>query len=139
MPKRAKEPIPLTRITQIALELPEVSRRVHGHHAAFLVRKKVFAYYLHNHHGDGIVSLAAKALPGDNTSLVGSQPSAFISPPTSVPVAGSPSGSIAARSIGPKSTTSSLEAMSSAPPNPWPTSSIPLDNPPPSDIFCSEP
>lgn len=80
MPKRAKEPAPLTRITQIALELPEVSRRVHGHHAAFLVRKKVFAYFLHNHHGDGIVSLAAKALPGDNTSLVASQPSRFYLP-----------------------------------------------------------
>ena len=80
MPRRAKASSPLARVTQIALELPEVSRRVLGHHAAFLVRKKIFAYYLHNHHGDGIISLAVKALPGDNTSLVASQPSRFYLP-----------------------------------------------------------
>jgi hypothetical protein len=47
----------LARLTEICLALPEASRRDSGSHATFLVRKKTFAYYLENHHGDGIVSV----------------------------------------------------------------------------------
>jgi hypothetical protein len=42
----------LARITEIALSLPEASRKIYGSHAQFLVRKKTFAYFLDNHHGD---------------------------------------------------------------------------------------
>jgi predicted DNA-binding protein (MmcQ/YjbR family) len=48
-----------------------------GDHASFRVRKKVFAYFLNNHHGDGIVSVCAKVLPGDNQRLVDSDPIRF--------------------------------------------------------------
>ena len=51
-----------------------------GDHAAFLVRKRIFAYYLDNHHGDGIVAVTCKALPGDNTALVNRFPSKFYLP-----------------------------------------------------------
>lgn len=64
----------LIRITELALLLPEVTHQVYGSHAQFLVRKKTFAYYLDNHHGDGIVGLTCKVLPGDNTALVDAQP-----------------------------------------------------------------
>ena len=51
-----------------------------GDHAKFTVRKKVLAYYLNNHHGDGIVSVACKVLPGDNMALAKASPSRFYLP-----------------------------------------------------------
>ena len=70
----------LTHVTKIALALPETTRLVHGSHAQFLVRKKTFAYFLNNHHGDGIVALASKVLPGDNQRLTDAQPHRFYLP-----------------------------------------------------------
>jgi hypothetical protein len=49
-------------------------------HASFTVSKKVFAYYLNNHHGDGIVSVCCKALPGDNERLIAANPRKFYMP-----------------------------------------------------------
>jgi hypothetical protein len=51
-----------------------------GDHAGFLVRKKTFAYFLNNHHGDGIVAVTGKVLPGDNKALVAAQPDRFYLP-----------------------------------------------------------
>ena len=51
-----------------------------GSHAQFLVRKKTFAYFLDNHHGDGIVAFACKVLPGDNKALAQAQPNRFYLP-----------------------------------------------------------
>jgi hypothetical protein len=70
----------LVRLTKICLALPEAARRDSGSHAAFLVRKSTFAYFLNDHHGDGIVSVACKAFPGDNTALVAAQPARFYLP-----------------------------------------------------------
>ena len=75
-----KEDARLVRLTKIALALPEAERVVHGSHAQFLVRKKTFAYFLNDHHGDGIVAIACKALPGDNTALAASDPTRFYLP-----------------------------------------------------------
>jgi predicted DNA-binding protein (MmcQ/YjbR family) len=60
----------LSLLSDICLALPETTRELQGDHAGFRVRKKVFAYFLNNHHGDGIVSICGKALPGDNAVLV---------------------------------------------------------------------
>ena len=49
-------------------------------HASFLVRKKVYLYFLNNHHEDGIVGIACKALPGDNQRLIASDPARFYLP-----------------------------------------------------------
>ena len=71
----------LARLTKICLALPEAARRDSGSHAAFLVRgKNIFAYFLNDHHGDGIVSVACKALPGDNAALAAAQPARFYLP-----------------------------------------------------------
>ena len=70
----------LAHLSRICLALPEAVCRMSGSHAAFLVRQRVFAYFLNNHHGDGIVSVACKALPGDNTALAASQPARFYLP-----------------------------------------------------------
>jgi len=70
----------LVRLCKICLALPEVVRVLHGSHAGFLVKKKHFAYFLNDHHGDGIVSVTCKARPGDNTALVAAHPDRFYLP-----------------------------------------------------------
>ncbi len=70
----------LAHLTKICLALPEATRRLSGSHAAFLVRKKTFAYYLSDHHGDGIVAVTCKVAPGDNSLLVAAQPGRFYLP-----------------------------------------------------------
>ena len=70
----------LTRLTEVALALPETTRRVLGSHAQFLVQKRTFAYFLDNHHGDGIVAVTCKVLPGDNEALAKAQPKRFYLP-----------------------------------------------------------
>lgn len=80
MPKRSAEDPRLTRVTEIALALPDVTRQIYGSHAQFLVRKKTFSYFLDNHHGDGIVAVTGKVLPGDNKALVEAQPNRFYLP-----------------------------------------------------------
>jgi predicted DNA-binding protein (MmcQ/YjbR family) len=78
--KRSAEDPRLVRLTDIALALPEATRQVCGSHAQFLVRKKTFAYFLDDHHGDGIVAVTCKVLPGDNKALAEAQPKRFYLP-----------------------------------------------------------
>jgi len=80
MAKRSIEDPRLRRLTEIALTFPEVARQIYGSHAQFLVRKKTFAYFLDNHHGDGIVAVTCKVLPGDNKALTEAQPRRFYLP-----------------------------------------------------------
>src|SRR3954453_14524569 len=70
----------LTRLTKICLALPEATRTDQGRHAAFLVRKKTFAYFLDDHHGDGIVAVTCKVAPGDITALAITHPPRFYIP-----------------------------------------------------------
>jgi predicted DNA-binding protein (MmcQ/YjbR family) len=71
---------PLPRLTKICLALPEAVREDHGRHAGFLVRKKTFAWFLNDHHGDRIVSVSCKVLPGDNNALTKANPERFYLP-----------------------------------------------------------
>jgi hypothetical protein len=80
MAKAPKEGRRLVRFTKICLALPEATRCVYGQHAAFQVRKKTFAWFLNDHHGDGIVGVTCKVLPGDNTALAAAQPDRFYIP-----------------------------------------------------------
>ena len=70
----------LTKLDKICTSLPEATRVDQGDHASFLVLKKVFVYFLNNHHGDGIVGIACKALPGDNQRLIASDSRRFYMP-----------------------------------------------------------
>jgi len=101
MAKRSSEDPRLCRSTKVALALPEATRRVLGSHAQFLVRKKTFAYFLDNHHGDGIVAVACKVLAGDNKALAEAQQ--ILSPRLHrIEGVGSRSGSTQAKLIGTK-------------------------------------
>lgn len=68
------------RLTSICLAMPEATRQLMGRHAGFYVRKKTFAYFLDDHHGDGIVGLVCKVLPGDNKALIAANPERFYMP-----------------------------------------------------------
>ena len=82
MAKRPAEDPRLTRLTQVALAFPEVTRQIYGSHAQFLVRKRTFAYFLDNHHGDGIAAVTCKVLSGDNKALPRHSRAGFIFQPT---------------------------------------------------------
>ncbi len=70
----------LKRVTEICLALPQAQCEIKGSHVAFRVNKKVFAYFLNNHHGDGIVGLACKVLPGENAALISASSKRFYMP-----------------------------------------------------------
>ena len=70
----------LVRLTSICLAFPEATRQNSRQHAQFLVRNKKFAYYLVDHHGDGIVAVCCKAAPGENDLLVPMDPMRFYKP-----------------------------------------------------------
>jgi len=79
MPK-AEDPR-LARLTKICLSLPEATREYNGQHAGFQVRKRTFAYFLNDHHGDGIVAVTCKVIGGDHSRLAGSHADRFYIPP----------------------------------------------------------
>ena len=70
----------LLRLTKICLALPETTRKMLDRHASFMVRKRTFAYFLDDHHGDGIVAVTCKVLPGDNAALAAANPGRFYLP-----------------------------------------------------------
>ncbi len=43
----------LSKVTEICLAFPEATVERYGSHATFKVKKRVFAYFLNDHHGDG--------------------------------------------------------------------------------------
>ena len=80
MTKSAREDSRLIRLTRICLALPEATREIMGKHAGFKVRKKTFAYFPDDHHGDGIVCVTCKVMPGDNVALSKSNPERYFVP-----------------------------------------------------------
>jgi predicted DNA-binding protein (MmcQ/YjbR family) len=68
------------RVTAICAALPGAEHRHHGDHTIYRVRGKVFAYFLDNHHGDGIVSVCVKSALGENLDRVRLDPERFYLP-----------------------------------------------------------
>ena len=69
----------LRQLSKICLSLPEATRRDLNDHADFRVRGKVFAYFLNNHHGDGIVSVCCKSALGENVDRASREPRPLLS------------------------------------------------------------
>jgi hypothetical protein len=67
------------RLKEICHALPEVTSH-DGQHIGFQVRRRTFAYYLDDHHGDGRVALCCKVPLGDQEALVGLDPERFFRP-----------------------------------------------------------
>jgi phosphoribosylglycinamide formyltransferase-1 len=68
------------RVTAICRALPSVEHKDQGDHAIYRVRGKVFAYFLDNHHGDGIVSVCVKSELGENVDRARLEPERFYLP-----------------------------------------------------------
>ena len=70
-----------TRLVNICESLPEVSVEVAGEsHLAFRIRKRIFGYYLFDHHGDGIIALTCKSSLSEQRRLVKDDPISFFVP-----------------------------------------------------------
>jgi phosphoribosylglycinamide formyltransferase-1 len=70
------------RLVEICKALPESEVEVAGEqHLAFRIRKKTFAYYLFDHHGDGMIAFCCKSTLNDQRRLVKEDPVSFFVPP----------------------------------------------------------
>jgi hypothetical protein len=67
------------RLVELCSNLPEVDVR-DGQHIAFTVRGRTFAYYLDDHHGDGLRALNCKVPLGLNADLVELNPARYFIP-----------------------------------------------------------
>jgi hypothetical protein len=71
------------RLLEICGSLPEAEVAAIGvkdEHLALRVRKKTFAYYLYDHHGDGRIAICCKGAPGEQGRLVQDDPRRFFVP-----------------------------------------------------------
>jgi predicted DNA-binding protein (MmcQ/YjbR family) len=68
------------RLTKICKALPGAEHIDQGDHTIYRVRGKVFAYYLDDHHGDGIVSVCVKSERGENVDRARLDPERFYLP-----------------------------------------------------------
>jgi hypothetical protein len=77
-----KKKTPLTRVRELCLGLPEATEKEAWGRPTFRIRgKKMFAMFMDDHHGDGRLALWLNALPGDQATLVESDPELFFVPP----------------------------------------------------------
>ena len=70
----------LAKLERICLALPEAEVERESRHAKFRVGKKVFAYFLDNHHGDGQVAGCFKIEKREGARLVTAEPARYFSP-----------------------------------------------------------
>lgn len=70
------------RLVNICESFPEVNVEVAGEsHLAFRIRKRIFAYYLFDHHGDGMIAFTCKSSLSEQRRLVKDDPISFYVPP----------------------------------------------------------
>lgn len=101
------------RLVEICGARPEVTYEVVGkEHIAFRVRKKIFAYYLLDHYGDGIIAFCCKSSLSEQRRLVRDDPESFFVPLISEPKDGSPFDSISTTLIGTPRTNSHARLFS---------------------------
>ncbi len=71
----------LKKLIALADNLPETDLALAGQrHLSLSVRRKTFAYYLHEHHDDGRVCLCCKSTPMQQRDLVAADPDRYYVP-----------------------------------------------------------
>jgi len=69
------------RLVKICESLPEVTSEVAGEtHVAFRIRKRIFGYYLFDHHGDGVIGFTCKSSLSEQRRLLKDDPISFFVP-----------------------------------------------------------
>lgn len=71
----------LERVRRICLALPEATEQVAWGEPTWRVRKRLFAMYADNHHGDGRVALWCNAPLGVQEAVVAEAPETYFVPP----------------------------------------------------------
>jgi hypothetical protein len=71
----------IRRVRRICAALPATTEKLSHGELTFFVRKKVFAMFSNNHHGDGHVAVMIPAAPGLQEVLVSTWPKKFYRPP----------------------------------------------------------
>ena len=70
------------RLVKICEAFPEVVIEAAGEsHMAFRIRTRIFAYYLFDHHGDGMIAFTCKSTLSEQRRLVRDDPISFFVPP----------------------------------------------------------
>ena len=67
-------------LEKICTALPEATVEQTGDHLTFRIRKKIFAYYLFDHHGDGMIAFCCKSTLNEQRRLVASDAETFLVP-----------------------------------------------------------
>ena len=80
MPAAPDVPALLARVCALCLALPEARHEQWGRHADFSVRKRSFARFHDDHHGDGVVALLCRSALGENVDRAGRDPERFFLP-----------------------------------------------------------
>jgi len=71
-----------TRLVEICTALPESTVDIAGEsHLSFRIRKRIFAYCLFDHHGNGRIAFCCKSNLSEQHRLVKSDPVSFFVPP----------------------------------------------------------
>ena len=69
------------RLVKICESFPEVVVEPGGEgHFSFRIRKRIFAYYLFDHHGDGMIAFTCKSSLSEQRRLVREDPDSFFVP-----------------------------------------------------------
>ena len=69
------------RLIKICETLPEITYETVGNgHISFRIRKKTFAYYLFDHHGDGVISFCCKSSLNEQRRLIRNDAETFFVP-----------------------------------------------------------
>ncbi len=71
----------LHRVRRICATLPETTEKLSHGEPTFFVRKKVYAMFANNHHGDGHVAVWIPVPVGDQAMLIETWPRTFFQPP----------------------------------------------------------
>ncbi|MGH9930799.1 MAG: MmcQ/YjbR family DNA-binding protein [Pyrinomonadaceae bacterium] len=70
------------RLAKLCESFPEVAVEPGGEgHFSFRIRKRIFAYYLFDHHGDGMIAFTCKSSLSEQRRLVREDPDSFFVPP----------------------------------------------------------
>ena len=70
------------RLVRICESFPEVVIEPGGEgHLSFRIRKRIFAYYLFDHHGDGMIAFTCKSSLSEQRRLVKNDATSFFVPP----------------------------------------------------------
>ncbi len=72
---------PLARVREICLSLPDAFEKEAWGGPTFRARHGMFAMWVDNHHGDGLLGVWVKAAPGLQQILIDENPRVFFRPP----------------------------------------------------------